>query len=611
MPHDPSETQLSSSSRKIIWLGWGAVFAVTAIAATWPLVLSITTAIPIGWEKVATVPLLNLWTVWWNADRAAVGFTGYWDAPIFYPADSTFVFSEAQPTTLVVAPLVWFQGDAILAYNVYLLITLWLNGLLTFRLLSEQNYTAWSAGVAGIVTQIIPYAAWQLGVLQLTQLWPSLWTMACALKLMRAPTWRTALELGLAYAITYASCNYHGLFLAVLLPFAGLWGLNRQWLKFSSWLKVLLAAVVAGGLLAPIVTEQLAQSRAHHWQRDDVTVRNLSAKWRDYTDTPSYQWLESWEDEASVRHELWPLGPGWLKLIAAACGLILGLLLPGYRRWTIVVMTFGLLAVWYSLGPEFAVWNISPYGLLREHVPGFGQIRSPFRFALFVQLAVTWLAALLIERLIPRVRVQPPDVSAEDAWLVDAGLIATTPQPPQRGFFWLRWSSAVVIGICLIAETRPLYQPLHVLSLHDPLPPWVEYVREELPAGVPIACLPMSFGTAVDDYETETQWMIWGLIHKHPILNGYSGYFPTEYVTLKDELIKFPDQGAPGLVKLRARYVVVRRDFETEDTISAHPATRGWVWLFGDEQQQIDIYRLPENIPAESSQSAKPSQSAD
>ena len=98
------------------------VYAAISLVIQWPLVGSLTTHISFGHEREITVPLLNLWTVWWNADRAAHGFQGYWNAPIFYPTEKTFVFSEAQPTSVIVAPLIGLTGNRALAYNVYQLL---------------------------------------------------------------------------------------------------------------------------------------------------------------------------------------------------------------------------------------------------------------------------------------------------------------------------------------------------------------------------------------------------------------------------------------------------------------------------------------------------------
>ena len=68
------------------WLGVGLLYAVGAVALTWPLALQPTSGIPLGTEKVATVPLFNLWTLAWNVESLGRGYEGYWQAPIFHPA---------------------------------------------------------------------------------------------------------------------------------------------------------------------------------------------------------------------------------------------------------------------------------------------------------------------------------------------------------------------------------------------------------------------------------------------------------------------------------------------------------------------------------------------
>ncbi|OYW22308.1 MAG: hypothetical protein B7Z55_04775 [Planctomycetales bacterium 12-60-4] len=545
------------------------IFIGTTVVATWPLPKFCATAIPQGVETVVTVPLLNLWTVWWNADRAAAGLDHYWDAPIFAPATSTFVFSEAQPTTLSVAPLVWRLGNAILAYNTYLLVTLTLNGAMTYRLLRSRRFTRWSAVTGGVLMQTLPFVFWQLGVLQLTVLWPSLWTITAGLNLLELPRWRTACELGIAFGVTYASCNYYGLFLAVLVPPAAVWFLSRKWLKISSWGKLMLAAAIAVGLVFPIVQQQRMQSEKHEWSRDDDTINNLSAHTRDYIDTPYPQWLDVWEDVGSPRWNLWTLGSGWLKLITAGVGILVGLVLSVHRRWTLFAVTFALLAWWYSLGPQFDLWSISPYDLLRSFVPGFAQIRSPFRFAVFVQMAIIFLSANVID-----------------------ALIRTTTSRRWNWWELVRWTLAVGCSIVFVAETRPALQILYFPPPSDPLPQWAEFLRDETPPESVVVCLPMVMGSTVVDYESETLWMYWSMFHHRRLINGYSGYFPKEYVAVKDALFNFPNDGVPLLLELKPDYAVVRRDFEVQSTIESFPVTSRWEWLFSDEMERIDIYRV-------------------
>lgn len=63
------------------------VFLVTVFTVTWPLILHLTEAVPLGTEQESTVPFFNIWTLWWVADRTAQGFENFWQAPIFYPSE--------------------------------------------------------------------------------------------------------------------------------------------------------------------------------------------------------------------------------------------------------------------------------------------------------------------------------------------------------------------------------------------------------------------------------------------------------------------------------------------------------------------------------------------
>lgn len=87
----PAGTVLPEPAFRILEL---AVYFLLALIFTWPLARHIASGIPMGTETVATVPLFNLWTLWWNADRLGALYQGYWDAPIFYPLEGVFAFSE-------------------------------------------------------------------------------------------------------------------------------------------------------------------------------------------------------------------------------------------------------------------------------------------------------------------------------------------------------------------------------------------------------------------------------------------------------------------------------------------------------------------------------------
>lgn len=561
-----------------------------ALLATWPLALSLSSTLPLGCEGVATVPLLNGWTIWWNAEQAVQGFPRYWDAPIFYPTHCTFAFSEAQPTTIVVAPLVWLSGRVALAYNAYLLATLTLNGWVAYCLLRGVGLGGWSAFCGGMLVLLLPFIFWQLGVLQLTVLWGVLWTILAAWKFAQTPDWLRAGELGVAFGICYAACNYYGLFLVMTLGPAVLWLCHRGWWRLSSIGQATLALVIAATLTAPIVLVQVEASRAHRWERDLATIRLLSAHLRDYTDTPWTQWLDSWEDASSPRADVWPLGPGWLKIGCALVGLICGVIRPALRRWTLMSLTIGICALFYSLGPLWEIWNLTPYLTLYHHVPGFAQIRSPFRFAVFVQLACVWLSLNMVDTLSP---LRWYEQKGWREWFIRQ-------QTNVRWLIWgFGWLLTIAAGCCLVLETLPPGQAGRLCRVPGPeeLPPWVEFLRDETPPDTVVVCLPFVKGTEVGDYEATTWWMWWSMYHRRPLLNGYSGFFPQSYLVLKGELQEFPRQGASRLAAMGARYAVVQRQVWNQTDFARHPETAGWRWLFSDELALIDIYEI---APAES-----------
>ncbi len=643
-----------------------ALYLVLALVATRPLVRSLSSGILYGCESEATVPLLNLWTLWWNADRAASGFGGYWTAPIFHPTQGTFAFSEAQPTMLIVAPFVWLTGSRVLAYNVYQLLILTLNGWAAERLFRKVGHRPWLACCGGAMCELLPFVWWQLGVVQLTTVFGILWTVSALLDLFEdTPTrsvskdvsegvnegevqqtstegsrfWRPSLltlrvgveelpiglKLGGAFGLTYWMCNYWGLFLALILIPASVTLWNGRLRQVRFWRDILLASVVAGVMILPIASIQRTLSKEHTWQRDASVIVGLSAHPRDLTDTPWPGLVPGLEHPEETRRDVWPLGGGGLKLWLAPVGLIAALATRGRRRWGLFVAAFGLIALGLSLGPssrfaDYLPWGLagqSPYEWLQRCVPGFALIRSPFRFVLFVQLAAVWLSVEALALLDPRRwnrDVSRDDSQGDASSHTDDAAARSLDRTPQKREHWLYHAPLLIASLIVTLEVVPPVQSLHECRSPRDLPVWVMWLRDVAPAHEPIACLPFPTGTSVTNYLATTEWMYWSTFHRHPLVNGYSGFFPISFLEIKWGLEDFDRNGAkerngivqpqlkrypannPGLTKLNAsgvEYVVVPRWFATRDDVWTHPATKfRWAWVTGDEAEQIDIYQV-------------------
>lgn len=513
---DLPKTLVSQCSKRKWPLACAFFHLILALILTWPVVSSPFSQVPIGTEPTASVPLYNIWATWWNADRLAGGLFGYWDAPIFFPTEGAFALMEPQPTTMMVAPVVWITGSRIFAYNVYIWISLALNGLFAQRLAKTFGMGRWTALWAGTAMVLLPIVHWQLGIFQLAPLWAILWTWATIEQLCRTPSRRRAVELGVAAALAFLTCMHHGLFLAILLIGAAptLW---RHWSRPHELRHWGFAVVVALLITVPFVYQvnRVTEIHAIEWEGDLVT--GLSANVADYFQAPSFELISFGANKQSPLF----LSSGWIKYLLAIAGIIYGLRRTQTRRWASFLLAIAVLAFLLSLGPNLRIGDFQPWWWLSEHVPGFARVRSVMRFAFFVQIPVIIFAALGLKGLyqLSRDQIQRPKWQLASQWAVIllalTALIDGYPKPGGQA------------EITNVNEHRK----------------WLGFVEKNTPADHGILCLPVAPGPKVWDYLVTSEFMYLGTFHKTPIFNGYSSHFPQHYRNLRNEILAgFPTE---------------------------------------------------------------------
>ena len=169
----------------------------------------------------------------------------------------------------------------------------------------------------------------------------------------------------------------------------------------------------------------------------------------------------------------------------------------------------------------------------------------------------------------------------------------------------------VLLSLIVTLEVWPAPQRLHRCASPSEVPVWVMWLRENTYSDDAVVCLPFPTGYNVGDYEDTATWMYWATFHRRRLVNGYSGFFPATFVSLKESLNTFyrnpgdeaakpqlrmysPDNA--GLKRLNAcgaKYVVLKRSFATRDEVWQHPLTKfRWAWVTGDEREQLDIYQI-------------------
>lgn len=482
----------------------GLIFAAWSLILTYPLAFSLTRHIPRGAESVGTVPFFNLWTLQWNIDQLLQGFPRYWDAPIFAPATGTFAFSEVQPLTAWLAMPIWLH-QAALGYNLVLLLFLTLNGWFACLYLRSHQLDGWISVLGGLMVQSLPFVAQEMGVLQLIAIFGMLWQLTYLKLWLHRPAWRRAAGLGLGMLVTALTCGYYLLFSLIIMPLAVIINLRREMVTPMRIGQLIAVGIGVVLLAAPIIGTQRSILTDYDFQRSTRTITNNAARLVDYTQTLDYNLLYGTRRPPQTGQRLFP-GAGVLILAVVGFGWARQLRLKSY----LVVVTG--IALVLSLGLRLDIGGVQPYQWLRDFVPGLAQLRSPFRFAMLVQLHLALLAALGLA------------VLAHRRW----------------------WMS--LVAVLVIVES--LAVPLPLQSIPTGSGGWPIWVNQQ--AETPrVVLLPFAASSRVADFETTTRWMLQSRPLNGDMLNGYSGFFPRDYVTLRDTLRNFPAPESLTLLRQR------------------------------------------------------------
>jgi amino acid transporter len=256
-----------------------------------------------------------------------------------------------------------------------------------------------------------------------------------------------------------------------------------------------------------------------------------------------------------------------------------GLWMRGRRRWTVACAMIAALAAVLSLGP------LVPYDWLVNWYPGFAQVRNVFRFAVFVQLLVVFLACGGL--------VVFADLAQ---WLARRFVLRSAPLSVWRNRVngILPATLVALVGAACVFEIRPPDRALYAVPSLDDNRGWIAWLRDETRPDDVIAAAPFSPGGHVAYYQQTTVWMYWGTFHGRQMVNGYSGFHPEQHVELQWAMAWFPDDRSLRMLRDRGvAYCVVRRERPgtplAERMRNPPPEL---VPVFHDDRAGVDIYRL-------------------
>jgi hypothetical protein len=219
-------------------------------------------------------PLLNASVLEWAARHVPLS-TEWWNFPSFAPLSGVTAFTEhllaAYP---IAAPVIWLTGNAVLAYNVVLLLAFPLNGLAAYLLAREITGSPPAAFIGGLAFAFAPYQSTHLSHIQ------TLLAFGMPLSLLGLHRYlarrRGALLLfGVGWLITALSNAYMLLFFPLLVVCWCAWFVRpREWRRL---IPPLVTAVIFTLPVVPLLWGYHVRQAAYGFTRSIAEIRLFSA----------------------------------------------------------------------------------------------------------------------------------------------------------------------------------------------------------------------------------------------------------------------------------------------------------------------------------------------
>ena len=454
-----------------------AVYLLLAAAWTWPLPLHLSNR----YAHDPNDPLLVTYLLWWNAHVVPLS-TAMWNAPFYWPLRDALALTEhGAGMSLVSSPIQWFGGSPLLAYNVLLILSVWLAGLAGHALVRRLTGSTAAAFCGGLAFAFAPYRASQLAHLHLLVTW---WMPLVLLGLhayYQDGRRRWLLLFGVSWMLQSLTNGYYMFFLPVLL---------LAWIAwFTPWrssarkaVTVVCAWVLFSLPLLPVLYKYYTVQRRLGLGRTRSDMQLYSAHAASFLTTAPL--LRFWHGRQAMTEED-SLFPGITALVVIAAALLLArrqLAGPRARLFTFYIGAM-LLMIWMTFGPAPQAYSVTSLWRAYDWIgwlPGYSGLRVPERFFMLATLCLAVAAGVAMSAIAERFPV------------------------PSRVL-------AAIAAVAIIADG------------------WIV----AMPLGVPPRAFAMSLakdGRVLElpqtDDNANVSAMYRGMLHGLPVINGYAGYIP-------------------------------------------------------------------------------------
>ncbi len=578
--HPPGRGLLARLARS----GWAALlfFVLASSVYTWPLVTRLQDTLP-DWGDAADVG----WRIGSIAQQLRLDPLHLYATKAFYPLTNGLALDElVTGQALLAAPFIWLTSNLTLAYNLLNFSSYVLSGFAMWLLVRRLTDSGTAGLVAGAIFAFSPWHIGQYGHLGLgAQEW-MVFALYFLLRFLetsnasrRTLTGKSLLELSLFtifFVLQALAVGYYaffetilvGLFLAYYFAFGSgaaprAWQVLRgkkatvdafDWRRLARQFGLLaLAGLVALAILIPFVLPFVQAQSQSGFERSLNEVSYWSAGVTSLLRTTTHSWLYAPVEvglfglQTSTERELYP---GLVTLLLALAGIFAPLTWKAERRVTSAWL-FGIVALTglvLSFGPSFNLEAygegptgiVLPYLWLYNYLPGFDALRVPQRFGMLMMLGLAVCAGYGVARLQlwSRKRAQANSLVAQRPRAVGGVALA------------LVLAEFFAFGMPAVPTPTGAAAP--------PLYNWLASNDASKVIGKNDLLLELPVGQTDNPINTNPIYLVYGLSHNRPMLNGSSNIVPRGYDRLFYEMRRFPTPGTLDIIQgLGVKFVVV------------------------------------------------------
>lgn len=562
-----------------------ALFILPVVAMAWYYTPHITSEVPGEWWD----PLLNIWTLAWDAKAPFHDPAHFWQGQLLYPNTLTLSYSEnLLGESIFFTPLFWLTHNPVLSYNLVFYLLFFLCGVTMYMLARAYTGSCLAAFIAGLLYAFAPYRIGQIDHLHIIA---GMWLPLAFLYFDRAMAdnrWRHWSLFALFYILQVLSSIYYGIFLTYALiaytlirytiPFIThlrheRWTYVRFLLR--SALRPLIVWAAAGLFLGTLMTPYLLSLGKGIGRSLDQTAV-FSAYIRDFLFTAPFNLLYG---QNTYNGELLPydnehyLFPGLVILLLAIGGITL--IIRHRHKALRAYLWTGLVILLFSFGPflqystttgaplvlkpgtaAFASppgWPM-PWFLAWNFLPGFRGLRAPARLVGVLLLILALAAAYMVAHIQKQVKVYTTQNTAR----------LHLQRKTKKWQVLLLNTALLLLPLLVLLEGLPAYLPVTFVPTGTQIPPVYQWLATH-DSTAPIVELPMAYHDQGFTSQQEAWYDYYAVYHNHPLENGWSGFRSPLTVDISKHMLDFPAPDSIAILRRdHVRYVVLHQQLYPE-----------------------------------------------